>query len=90
MAHGNGLVSSYSHMSEIAAEPGSIVRRGKSSAMLSERTVDRPHIISRSSATRAVNPLAVRFVGAPVVDVAQAKAVKARLKLLLSVGVKRA
>ena len=35
-----------------------------------------------------VNPLAVRFTSAPVVDTHLAEAVKARLKALLSVGVK--
>ena len=33
-----------------------------------------------------MNPLAVRFVSAPVVDTHLADAVKARLKALLSVG----
>ena len=37
-----------------------------------------------------VNPLGVRFASAPVVDTQLADAVKARLKALLSVGVKRA
>jgi len=35
-----------------------------------------------------VNPLAVRFVSAPVVDVHLAEAVKARLQALLRVGVR--
>jgi murein DD-endopeptidase MepM/ murein hydrolase activator NlpD len=36
-----------------------------------------------------VNPLGVRFIGAPVADPRLAQAVKARLKALLQVGVKR-
>jgi hypothetical protein len=36
-----------------------------------------------------VNPLSVRFVSTPVVDAHLADAVKARLKALLSVGIKR-
>ena len=38
----------------------------------------------------AVNPLSVRFASVPVADTGLANAVKARLKALLSVGVKRA
>jgi hypothetical protein len=36
-----------------------------------------------------VNPLSVRFTSTPVLDTHVADAVKARLKALLSVGVKR-
>ena len=36
-----------------------------------------------------MNPLGVRFTSAPVVDTHLADAVKARLKALLSVGMKR-
>lgn len=91
LAHGGGLVSSYSHMSEVAAEPGSIVRRGQLIGYVGSSGLSTgPHLhfeVQRDGVP--VNPLSVRFAGAPVVDVAQANAVKARLKALLSVGMKR-
>lgn len=90
IAHGGGTVSRYGHMSEIVAQPGSFVRRGEligyvGSSGLS--TGPHLHFEVRQGGT-PVNPLGVRFVSAPVVDAHLAEAVKARLKQLLSVGVK--
>ncbi len=91
LAHGNGLVSSYSHMSEIAAEPGTIVRRGQLIGYVGSSGLSTgPHLhfeVKRDG--MPINPLGVRFVGAPVIDTHLADAVKARLKVLLSVGVKK-
>lgn len=91
IAHSGGLVSSYGHMSEIVAAPGSIVRAGQvigyvGSSGLS--TGPHVHFEVRENGT-PVNPLGVRLVSAPVVDMNLASAVKARLQVLLSVGVKR-
>jgi murein DD-endopeptidase MepM/ murein hydrolase activator NlpD len=90
IAHGGGVVSLYGHMSEIVASPGSFVRRGQligyvGSSGLS--TGPHLHFEVRQGGT-PVNPLGVRFTSAPVVDTHLADAVKARLKALLSVGVK--
>ena len=92
IAHGSGIVSLYGHMSEIVAQPGSYVRRGQligyvGSSGLS--TGPHLHFEVRMGGT-PVNPLGVRFVSAPVVDNHLAGAVKARLKALLSVGLKKA
>jgi murein DD-endopeptidase MepM/ murein hydrolase activator NlpD len=91
LAHGAGLTSSYSHMSEIAAEPGTIVRRGQVIGYVGSSGLSTgPHLhfeVKRGGVP--VNPLGVRFIGAPVVDPRLAEAVKARLKVLLSVGTKR-
>jgi murein DD-endopeptidase MepM/ murein hydrolase activator NlpD len=92
IAHGGGLLTSYSHMSEIVAYPGAFVRRGQligyvGSSGLS--TGPHVHFEVRKGGT-PVNPLGVRFASTPVVDTHLADAVKARLKALLSVGVKRA
>jgi murein DD-endopeptidase MepM/ murein hydrolase activator NlpD len=92
IAHGGGLVSIYGHMSQIAAAPGSFVRQGQvigyvGSSGLS--TGPHVHFEVRMGGT-PVNPLGVRFTSAPVDDPHLADAVKARLKALLSVGVKRA
>jgi murein DD-endopeptidase MepM/ murein hydrolase activator NlpD len=91
IAHSGGLSSIYGHMSEIVAQPGSYVRAGQligyvGSSGLS--TGPHLHFEVRQGGT-AVNPLAVRFVSTPAVDPHLAEAVKARLKALLSVGVKR-
>ena len=90
IAHGGGLTSLYGHMSEIVASPGSYVRRGQligyvGSSGLS--TGPHVHFEVRQGGT-PVNPLGVRFTSAPVVDTHLADAVKARLKALLSVGVR--
>lgn len=91
IAHGGGIMSLYGHMSEIVASPGSFVHAGQvigyvGSSGLS--TGPHLHFEVRMRGT-PVNPLGVRFTSAPVVDTHLADAVKARLKALLGVGVKR-
>jgi len=91
IAHGGGLVSLYGHMSQIVAEPGSYVRQGQvigyvGSSGLS--TGPHVHFEVRLGGT-PVNPLGVRFTGAAVADPNLASAVKARLRVLLGVGVKQ-
>ena len=91
IAHGGGIMTSYSHMSQIAAYPGEAVRRGQLIGYVGSSGLSTgPHLhyeVRKGGA--AVNPLAVRFASAPVVDPHLADAVKARLKALLSVGTKR-
>ncbi len=92
IAHGGGVLTSYSHMSQIAAYSGEIVHRGQvigyvGSSGLS--TGPHLHYEVRKDGT-PVNPLSVRFASAPVVDTHLADAVKARLKALLGVGTKPA
>ena len=92
IAHGGGIGTSYSHMSSIAASPGSFVRRGQLIGYVGSSGLSTgPHLhyeVYRSGV--AVNPLSVRFAGPSVeVDPAQVAAFKARLKALLSVGVRR-
>ena len=91
LAHGGGMVSSYSHMSEIAAQPGSFVRRGQVIGYVGSSGLSTgPHLhyeVLRGGVP--VNPLSVRFSSVQTVDSGLANAVKARLKALLSVGVKR-
>jgi murein DD-endopeptidase MepM/ murein hydrolase activator NlpD len=88
IAHSGGLVSLYGHMSQIVAEPGSFVHQGQligyvGSSGLS--TGPHVHFEVRMGGT-PVNPLGVRFTSAHVVDTHVADAVKARLRVLLSVG----
>jgi hypothetical protein len=91
IAHGGGVMTSYSHMSQIVAYPGSFVRRGQLIGYVGSSgfsTGPHLHYEVRKDGV-AVNPLSVRLESAPVVDTRLAEAVKVRLKALLSVGVKR-
>jgi len=92
IAHGGGLVTSYSHMSSIVASPGSYVRAGQVIGYVGSSGLSTgPHLhyeVLRSGVP--VNPLSVRFTSVQVVETRVADAVKARLKQLLSVGTKRA
>jgi murein DD-endopeptidase MepM/ murein hydrolase activator NlpD len=91
IAHGNGLTSRYGHMSEIVATAGSFVRRGQIIGYVGSSGLSTgPHLhFEVRQGGQPVNPLGVRLVSAPLVDTHLADAVKARLKVLLSVGVKR-
>ena len=91
IAHGGGIVSLYGHMSEIATSAGSYVHAGQVIGYVGSSGLSTgPHVHFEVRMNGApVNPLAVRFNSAPVVDTHLAAAVKARLQALLSVGVKR-
>lgn len=92
IAHGGGVVSLYGHMSGIVASPGSYVRRGQIIGYVGSSGLSTgPHLHFEVRQNGSpVNPLGVRFVSAaPQPDPHLADAVKARLKELLSVGVKR-
>ena len=88
IAHGGGIVSLYGHMSEIVAQPGSFVRAGQLIGYVGSSGLSTgPHLhFEVRQSGQPVNPLAVRFVSAPAVDAHLAGAVKARLKVLLSIG----
>jgi murein DD-endopeptidase MepM/ murein hydrolase activator NlpD len=90
IAHGGGLVTSYSHMSQIVAQPGGFVRRGQLIGYVGSSGLSTgPHLhyeVLRSGTP--VNPLGVTFAGSVIADNHQADAIKARLRALLSVGVR--
>jgi len=92
LAHGGGVVSSYSHMSEIVAQPGSFVHQGQLIGYVGSSGLSTgPHLhyeVLRGGTP--VNPLSVRFSTMRVADTGLANAIKARLKVLLSVGTKKA
>jgi len=92
IAHAGGLLSSYSHMSEIAAAAGSFVHAGQVIGYVGSSGLSTgPHLhYEVKLGGTPINPLGVRFTSAPVVNTALAGAVKARLKVLLSVGAKKA
>ena len=89
--HGGGITTSYSHMSEIVASPGSFVRRGQLIGYVGSSGLSTgPHLHYEVLHNGTpVNPLGVRLTSAPVVDTHLAEGVKARLKQLLAVGTKR-
>jgi len=91
IAHGDGMVTSYSHMSGIAAEPGSFVRSGQLIGYVGSSGLSTgPHLhYEVLQHGRAVNPLAVRFASRPLFDDKQRSAFEARLRALLSVGEQR-
>lgn len=87
LAHGGGMVTSYSHMSRIAAEPGAIVRQGEvigyvGSSGLSTGAHLHYEVIKDGV---AVNPMNVRIQAAAILDTGQRDAIRARLKQLLAI-----
>ena len=91
IAHGGGLLSLYGHMSSIVAEPGSFVRQGQVIGYVGSSGLSTgPHVhFEVRQSGQPVNPLSVRFTSAPAVDTQLGDAVKARLRALLSVGVRK-
>ena len=91
IAHGGGLATSYSHMSRMIVEPGSLVRQGQVIGYVGTSGLSTgSHLhyeVLRGG--HAVNPMSVRFASAPSVDPAMTNAIKARLKALLGVGAKK-
>ena len=91
IAHGDGIATSYSHMSQVVAAESSFVHQGQLIGYVGSSGLSTgPHLhyeVYRNGTP--VNPLSVRFAGTARVDTGQMAAVKARLKALLSVGPKR-
>ena len=91
IAHGGGLLTAYGHMSGIVASSGSFVRAGQLIGYVGSSGLSTgPHLhyeVRRDGVP--INPLSVRFASVQVADTGVADAVKARLKALLNVGVKR-
>jgi murein DD-endopeptidase MepM/ murein hydrolase activator NlpD len=91
IAHPGGLMTVYAHMSGIVAEPGAYVHAGQLIGYVGSSGLSTgPHLhFEVRQGGVPVNPLGVRFASVQVADNHVADAVKARLKALLSVGVKR-
>ena len=86
--HQGGIVTTYSHMSGIAAEPGQPVRQGQVIGFVGSSGMSTgPHLHFEVRVDgRAVNPLAVRLQTASAISGEELKAFKARLKALLAIG----
>ena len=88
ISHGDGMTTSYSHMSRMVVEPGMPVRQGQLIGYVGSSGLSTgPHLhyeVLRGGTP--VNPMSARLSSAPAIDPAMTSAVKARLKSLLSVG----
>lgn len=89
LAHGGGIVTSYSHMSRIVAPAGSIVRQGDLIGYVGSTGLSTgPHLhyeVYKDGVP--VNPLGVRFASRAQLEGAELEAFRNRLRALLSVGV---
>lgn len=87
--HGAGLVTSYSHMSRIAAEPGSLVRQGEVIGYVGSTGLSTgPHLhyeVYRDGTP--IDPATLRFAGRAQLDPAALAAFRQRLKGLLALPV---
>jgi murein DD-endopeptidase MepM/ murein hydrolase activator NlpD len=85
IAHGGGLLTSYSHLSRITVEAGGAVRAGQLIGYVGSSGLSTgPHLHYETIRNGvAVDPLSVRFASARPVDAGEVQAIKARLKALL-------
>ncbi|HET7709271.1 MAG TPA: M23 family metallopeptidase [Sphingomicrobium sp.] len=91
LAHGGGIATSYSHLSQIVAGDGQLVRKGQLIGYVGSSGLSTgPHLhyeVYRGGI--AVNPMSVRFTSGPALDERALGALKARVKALLSIGARR-
>ena len=92
VAHGNGIVTTYSHMSGFAASPGEAVRQGQVIGYVGSTGMSTgPHLHFEVRMNgRAVDPMQVSFQSRQVISGAQKQAFKARLRELMAIGRKSA
>jgi len=90
IAHGGGIVTTYSHMSRLVAEPGSLVRRGQLIGYVGSSGLSTgPHLhyeVHRNGT--AVNPLSVRLGSRALLEGPEMARFKAHLAKLMAVGTK--
>ena len=87
IAHEGGLMTTYSHMSAMVAQPGTLIRQGQVIGYVGSSGLSTgPHLhFEVRSGGQAINPLAARLVSRPVFEGAQLAAFKAKLKELRSI-----
>jgi murein DD-endopeptidase MepM/ murein hydrolase activator NlpD len=89
LAHGEGLTTTYSHMSRITARPGSLVRQGQVIGYVGSTGLSTgPHLhyeLYRNG--QAINPASVKFVTRSQLSGADLAAFRNRLRSLLSLPV---
>ena len=90
IAHGGGMVTSYSHMSRTVAEPGSFVRQGQLIGYVGSSGLSTgPHLhyeVYRNGT--AVNPLGVKFASRSMLEGPELERFKAHLAKLMAIGSK--
>ncbi|MGI8705832.1 MAG: M23 family metallopeptidase, partial [Sphingomicrobium sp.] len=91
VAHGGEIVTTYSHMSGIAAGPGTPVRQGQVIGYVGSTGLSTgPHLHFEVRVNgRAVDPTQVRFQSRSVISGPERQAFNARLKQLMSIGEKK-
>src|SRR5690606_19084500 len=91
IAHADGIVTSYSHMSRMVAEPGSFVRQGQLIGYVGSSGLSTgPHLhyeVLRNGV--AVNPLSVRFASRALLDGPELERFRSRLAQLMAIGAPR-
>ena len=92
ISHGGGIVTSYSHMSRLVAEPGSFVRQGQLIGYVGSSGLSTgPHLhyeVLRNGT--AVNPLNVRLGSRALLEGSELARFKAHLAQLMAIGMKNA
>ena len=88
LAHAGGIATSYSHMSRLVVEPGSLVRQGQLIGYVGSSGLSTgPHLhyeVYRNGA--AVNPLGVKFASRSLIEGDQLILFRARLAKLMAIG----
>lgn len=90
LAHAGGIETSYSHMSRMVVSPGTTVSQGQLIGYSGSTGLSTgPHLhyeVMRNG--EAINPMSVRFINRSILEGPALAAFQARLKALLSVGVR--
>lgn len=88
LAHGSGIVTTYSHMSRAIVEPGSLVRQGQLIGYVGSSGLSTgPHLhyeVYRNGTP--VNPLGVKFASRALLEGVELERFKARLAQLMAIG----
>jgi murein DD-endopeptidase MepM/ murein hydrolase activator NlpD len=87
IVHEGGIMTTYSHMSAMVAQPGTLVRQGQVIGYVGSSGLSTgPHLhFEVRAGGRPINPLTARLVSRPVFDGAQLAAFKAKLKEIRSI-----
>lgn len=91
LVHGDGISTSYSHLSQIVADGGEMVRKGQLIGYVGSSGLSTgPHLhyeVYRGGV--AVNPMSVRIAGSPGLDEKALDALKARVRSLFAAAARK-